>query len=103
MKKCSHVSVCSNPANPSAPIGSSGVPSKQKYAFASESARWYATSRALSSTLSGTTAAPALRMPKYTIVKYGRFGQLSATLSPGDTPRETSRFATWLAAAFTAA
>ena len=39
-KKCSHESVCSKPAWPSAPIGSSGVPWKQKYAFASESSRW---------------------------------------------------------------
>ena len=39
-KKCSHASVCSKPAWPSAPIGSSGVPWKQKYAFASESSRW---------------------------------------------------------------
>ena len=39
-KKCSQPSVCSKPACPSAPIGSSGVPWKQKYAFASESSRW---------------------------------------------------------------
>ncbi|OIQ74041.1 hypothetical protein GALL_443170 [mine drainage metagenome] len=37
--KCSHDSTSPNPAYPSDPIGSSGVPSKQKYAFASESAR----------------------------------------------------------------
>ena len=62
-KKCSHAGTCSKPAWPSGPIGSSAVPWKQKYAFASESSRWYAISRPLSSTLSGTTTAPAFRMP----------------------------------------
>ena len=36
----SHPSASLKPAKPSAPIGSSAVPSKQKYAFASESPRW---------------------------------------------------------------
>ena len=39
-KKASQLSAWLNPAQPSAAIGSSGVPSKHTYAFASESARW---------------------------------------------------------------
>ena len=39
MKKCAHEPASSKPAKPSAPIGSSAVPSKQKYALASESRR----------------------------------------------------------------
>jgi len=37
---------------------------KQKYAAASESRRWKAISCGFSRTFSGTTVAPALRMPK---------------------------------------
>ena len=40
MKNCSQASVASNPSYPHSPIGSSAVPWKQKYATASESARW---------------------------------------------------------------
>ncbi len=40
MKKCSQPSVSVNPRWPCSPIGSSGVPSKQMYALASESLRW---------------------------------------------------------------
>ena len=39
-KKCSQPSVCSKPPWPAFAIGRSSVPSKQKYAFASESSRW---------------------------------------------------------------
>jgi hypothetical protein len=39
-KKCSVPSTWVKPAWPSAPIGSSAVPWKQKYALASESFRW---------------------------------------------------------------
>ncbi len=40
MKNVSQSPACSKPAYPSWPIGSSAVPSKQKYAFASASWRW---------------------------------------------------------------
>ena len=39
-KKVSQLAASLKPAQPSAPIGSSGLPSKQMYAFASESCRW---------------------------------------------------------------
>ena len=39
-KKVSQRSAWLKPAQPSAAIGSSGVPSKHTYAFASESSRW---------------------------------------------------------------
>jgi hypothetical protein len=56
----------------SRPIGSSELPSKAKYAVASESLRWYAISRALRSTFNGTTTAPALRIPKQIAVRVSR-------------------------------
>jgi hypothetical protein len=38
--KCSQVGVLRNAAMPALPIGVPLVPSKQKYAFARQSARW---------------------------------------------------------------
>jgi hypothetical protein len=74
-----HEVTTSVPAFAICAIGSSDVPSKHRIALQSLSLRWYAISRGRSNTFKGTTTAPAFRIPKYAIGKYGRFGHISAT------------------------
>ena len=81
-------------------IGSSTVPSKASKATASLSFKWYAISRGLSCTFSGTATAPALRMPKYATGNQGTFGHDRATCSPGAIPSDMSPPATCAARAF---
>jgi hypothetical protein len=84
-----------NPFQAAFPIGSSGVPSKAKYALRVGVGEAVGDLAALQQHVQRHDRGPGLEDAE---VDAGELGQDSATLSPGWIPRETSRFATRSAA-----